>query len=135
MPSQIGAHRHGIEQALDAFSALQDFFRGAIIVDAQSRITWIDQRYRELLKLGVDFNPVGMAVEEVIPHSLMRRVVDTGKPILVATELAVADPENAGPAAVRASGRLCYASANRAVTALEHLWRRAQHRQRRGLTG
>ncbi|MGA1541857.1 MAG: acetate--CoA ligase family protein [Ilumatobacteraceae bacterium] len=31
----------------------------------------------------------------------------TGKPILVATELAVADPSNAGPAAVRATGRLC----------------------------
>jgi acetyltransferase len=51
----------------------------------------------------------------------------TGKPILTATELAVADPTNAGPAAVRATGRLCYASANRAVTALEHLWRRARH--------
>ncbi|MEJ7584013.1 MAG: hypothetical protein WKF43_07975, partial [Acidimicrobiales bacterium] len=57
----------------------------------------------------------------------------TGKPILVATELAVADPGNAGPVAVRSSGRLCYASANRAVTALEHLWRRSRHQQRRRL--
>jgi acetyltransferase len=55
------------------------------------------------------------------------------KPVLTATELAVADPENAGPAAVRASGRLCYASSNRAVTALDHLWRYAQWRRRRGL--
>jgi Succinyl-CoA ligase like flavodoxin domain/Ligase-CoA domain len=55
----------------------------------------------------------------------------TGKPILVATELAVADPTNAGPAAVRASGRLCYASAERAVTALGHLYRDARHRRRR----
>ncbi len=55
-----------------------------------------------------------------------------GKPVLVATELAVADPTNPGPAAVRESGRLCYASANRAVTALEHLWRYARFRQRRG---
>jgi acetyltransferase len=57
----------------------------------------------------------------------------TGKPILTATELAVADPDNAGPAAVRASGRLCYASSNRAVTALDHLWRHARWRQRRDL--
>jgi acetyltransferase len=57
----------------------------------------------------------------------------TGKPILTATELAVADPDNAGPATVRASGRLCYASANRAVTALDHLWRYARFRQARGL--
>ncbi|HEX9992861.1 MAG TPA: CoA-binding protein, partial [Acidimicrobiales bacterium] len=34
----------------------------------------------------------------------------TGKPILTATELAVADPANPGPATVRATGRLCYSS-------------------------
>jgi acetyltransferase len=53
--------------------------------------------------------------------------VRTGKPILVATELAVADPDNAGVVAVRDSGRLCYASGNRAVTALGHLYRYAVH--------
>jgi acyl-CoA synthetase (NDP forming) len=57
----------------------------------------------------------------------------TGKPILTATELAVADPDNVGPRTVRATGRVCYASSNRAVTALAHLWRYARHRQRRGL--
>lgn len=56
-----------------------------------------------------------------------------GKPILTATELAVADPANAGPAAVRATGRLCYASGNRAVTALGHLTRHAEFRRVRGL--
>jgi acyl-CoA synthetase (NDP forming) len=49
-----------------------------------------------------------------------------GKPILTATELGVTDPTNAGPAAVRASGRLCYASADRAVRALGHLHRYAR---------
>lgn len=53
--------------------------------------------------------------------------VATGKPILVATELAVADPDNAGVKAVRASGRLCYASGNRAVAALGHLYRYSVH--------
>jgi len=57
----------------------------------------------------------------------------TGKPILLATELAVADPDNAGPAAVRATGRLCYPSANRAVTALAHAWEHTRWRQARGL--
>jgi acyl-CoA synthetase (NDP forming) len=58
----------------------------------------------------------------------------TGKPVLVATELAVTDPGNPGPAGVRATGRLCYPSANRAVAALDHLWRRARWLARRGLT-
>jgi acetyltransferase len=58
----------------------------------------------------------------------------TGKPILTATELAVASPDNPGPATVRATGRVCYASSNRAVIALEHLWRYARYRQRRAQT-
>jgi acyl-CoA synthetase (NDP forming) len=55
------------------------------------------------------------------------------KPILTATELAIADPENAGPRAVRASGRVCYPSANRAVAALDHMWQYARFRARHGL--
>ena len=57
----------------------------------------------------------------------------TGKPVLTATELAVSDPANPGPATVRETGRLCYPSANRAVTALEHLWRYSRWRAARGL--
>jgi acetyltransferase len=55
----------------------------------------------------------------------------TGKPVLTATELAVADPDNPGPRAVRDSGRYCYPSSFRAVVALEHLWRYARDRRRR----
>jgi acetyltransferase len=58
----------------------------------------------------------------------------TGKPVLTATELSIADPTNAGPRTVRATGKLCYSSSQRAVVALEHLWRHARFRQRRGLT-
>jgi acetyltransferase len=54
--------------------------------------------------------------------------VQTGKPILVCTELSLADPNNPGVVAVRESGRLCYASGHRAVKALGHLYRYAVHR-------
>ncbi len=54
---------------------------------------------------------------------------ETAKPVLVTTELAVADPDNAGPATVRATGRLCYPSAHRAVRALDLAWR-YEHRRR-----
>lgn len=55
-----------------------------------------------------------------------RLSASTGKPILVATELATADPSNAGVRTVVAGGRLCYPSGNRAVTALGHLYRYAR---------
>ena len=55
--------------------------------------------------------------------------VANDKPILVATELAVADPDNAGPATVRRLGRLCYPSGGEAVTALGHLVRYAKFRE------
>jgi acetyltransferase len=57
----------------------------------------------------------------------------TGKPVLTATELAIASPDNPGPRTVRDTGRLCYTASTRAVTALEHLWRHTRWRQRRGL--
>ena len=47
------------------------------------------------------------------------------KPVLVASELAVTQPNNPMVAAVRESGQLCYPSANRAVVALGHLTRYA----------
>lgn len=50
------------------------------------------------------------------------------KPILTATELAVADPDNPGVRAVRDTGRLCYSSGNRAAIALGHLYRYAKFR-------
>jgi acetyltransferase len=53
-----------------------------------------------------------------------------GKPVLSVTELAVSNPSNAGPAAVRAGGRVCYPSAHRAVRALRALVDYAEFRGR-----
>jgi acyl-CoA synthetase (NDP forming) len=60
--------------------------------------------------------------------------VKYNKPILTASELAVADPANPGPATVKETGRYCFPSANRAVTALGHMYRRARYLERRGLS-
>lgn len=59
--------------------------------------------------------------------------VATGKPVLCATELAVAFPDNPGPATVRRTGRVCYPSAERAVRALGHLARRSEFLRSRGI--
>ena len=56
----------------------------------------------------------------------------SGKPVLVATELAVTDPANAAVAAVRASGRFCYPSGPVAARALAHLVADAARRRARG---
>jgi acetyltransferase len=103
------------------------------------------------LGLGIQSNQARMMREgRFYPDHGLERIVDyherqdqrfaeaahelstsTGKPILIATELAIADPDNSGPAAVRRSGRLCYPSGPRAVTALGHLMRYATYRRRR----
>ena len=43
------------------------------------------------------------------------------KPVLSVTELGLTDPANPAPAAIRASGRLCYPTIQRAVRALDRL--------------
>ncbi len=58
---------------------------------------------------------------------------ELGKPILTATELAVTSPDNAAVRGVVDSGKYCYPSSNRAVTALAHLWHYSRWRRRRGL--
>ena len=66
-------------------------------------------------------------------HAAAEVAARSGKPVLTATELSLADPSNPGPAAVRESGRYCFSTGPRAVRALEHLWHYSRYRQRRGL--
>ncbi len=56
---------------------------------------------------------------------------ELGKPVLVATELAVTFPDNAAVRGTVEAGRLCYPSSNRAVNALARLWERARWQARR----
>jgi acyl-CoA synthetase (NDP forming) len=44
------------------------------------------------------------------------------KPVLVASELGLSDPSNPGPATLRSAGQICFPTAERAVTALNHMW-------------
>jgi acyl-CoA synthetase (NDP forming) len=53
------------------------------------------------------------------------------KPVLSVSELIASNPENAGPTALRESGRICYPSAHRAVRALDALTRWAETCARR----
>ncbi len=67
----------------DLFSSMSE---GMMLVDRTGRVVWINDSYRKFLPaLGFaraeDF--VGRPVEEVVPNTLMRHVVETGRPILV----------------------------------------------------
>ncbi len=74
---------------LAARSMFEHFSRtaeGMLLVDREARVVWINDAYRKFLPaLGFarseDF--VGRPVEEVIPNTLRRQVVQSGKPILV----------------------------------------------------
>ena len=63
------------------FQHLSDACVGLIVVDKDARVAWIGERYLELL--GYPKDTLGKPVEEVIPNSQMRRVVETGQPMLL----------------------------------------------------
>jgi transcriptional regulator with PAS, ATPase and Fis domain len=65
------------------FEGLDHMCEGAIIVDRESRIVWISDKYAARLKLGSAEEAAGKVVEDVIPNSLMREVVRTGEPMML----------------------------------------------------
>src|SRR5687768_18262756 len=65
------------------FEGLDRMCEGAIIVDRDSRIVWISDKYAARLKVASAADAVGRVVEDVIPNSLMREVVRTGEPIML----------------------------------------------------
>jgi len=65
------------------FEGLDSMCEGAVIVDRESRIVWISDKYAARLKLASAVEATGKVVEDVIPNSLMREVVRTGEPIML----------------------------------------------------
>ncbi len=65
------------------FERLDSLCEGALAVDQQARIVWMNDKYAKKLGLESVEVALGREVEEVIPNSLMRQVVQTGEPILL----------------------------------------------------
>ncbi|OIQ94298.1 formate hydrogenlyase transcriptional activator [mine drainage metagenome] len=63
------------------FDVLLSTCEGAVAVDRQARIVWIDEKYKNLLGISEDVS--GRPIEAVIPKSALRTVVQTGKPMLL----------------------------------------------------
>jgi transcriptional regulator with PAS, ATPase and Fis domain len=67
----------------DLFSSMSE---GMMLVDRSGRVVWINDSYRKFLPALGFRGPeefVGRPVEEVVPNTLMRHVIETGKPILI----------------------------------------------------
>ncbi|MBI5442283.1 MAG: sigma 54-interacting transcriptional regulator [Deltaproteobacteria bacterium] len=79
--------QHAEEVRRQAARSLFDLFEssceGALAVDADARIVWMNEPYARFLGLSGPEEALGREVEEVIPNSLMRQVVESGKPILL----------------------------------------------------
>ncbi len=72
--------------ARSMFELFSNLAQGMMLVDRAGRVVWINDAYKKFLPaLGIerveDF--VGRPVEEVVPNTLMRHVIESGKPILV----------------------------------------------------
>ncbi len=62
---------------------LSNLCQGSIAIDAECRIAWISDQYRQLMGLSSDANLVGQNIEVVLPTTQMPRVVKSGKPVFV----------------------------------------------------
>lgn len=60
-----------------------DQCEGAVIVDAQARVAWMNDRYMAHLGVADPAAAFGRPVEEIIPNSQMRQVVESGRPIMI----------------------------------------------------
>jgi len=72
-----------MDRLRDAMALFWTMSEGSVAVDRDARITWINDKYCRLLGLADASDAIGRPVEEIIPESKMRQVVDSGRPILL----------------------------------------------------
>jgi transcriptional regulator with PAS, ATPase and Fis domain len=72
--------RIGVQSLLELFD---DSCEGTLAVDEQARVVWINDKYAAFLGLKGPDDALGKAVEDLIPNSRMREVVQNGRPILL----------------------------------------------------
>ncbi len=86
-PSAFGTPQEILRRAATTFfEHLSEMCEGILVVDHESRLVWVNDRYeRYLPRLGFagPDEAIGRLIEEVVPNTLMRQVVQTGQPILL----------------------------------------------------
>jgi transcriptional regulator with PAS, ATPase and Fis domain len=56
---------------------------GVVVVDAKARIVWMNDNYPRRLGITDPVAAIGKPIEQVIPNSQMRQVVESGRPIML----------------------------------------------------
>ncbi|MBI5108748.1 MAG: sigma 54-interacting transcriptional regulator [Rhodocyclales bacterium] len=83
-PLQAGEARQLLKVATESLLGhFAEICEGAVIVDRQARIVWMNERYPKRLGVANPAAAIGQPVESILPNSLMREVVDTGRPIML----------------------------------------------------
>ncbi|MCX2900832.1 sigma-54 interaction domain-containing protein [Pseudomonas mandelii] len=65
------------------FEIIEQSSEGTVIVDRDANIVWMNERYARRFGLDLAEVAIGKPCESVIPGSLLREVVRTGRPILL----------------------------------------------------
>src|SRR5258706_1402350 len=65
------------------FQRLEALCEGAVAVDLDARIVWINEKYARRAGLACAQEALGYPMEDIIPNSRMREVVQSGQPIVL----------------------------------------------------
>lgn len=65
------------------FERLEHLCEGAIAIDRGGRVVYVNEKYVHAIGLAHASEALGRPIEEIIPNSLMRRVAETGEPIIL----------------------------------------------------
>src|ERR1039457_4774599 len=73
-----GLDDYRFELAQSIYRVIKDFCEGALLVDADANVQWINESHAELL--GIDaIHAIGRPIESIVPQSEMRSIVESGK--------------------------------------------------------
>lgn len=78
-------NKNGLTQELieAVIPIFEEASAGAIAVDREARITWINNSYVQLLGLKDPASAIGQPIRQVIPQTRMPEVLETGKPLFL----------------------------------------------------
>ena len=72
-----------IEEELASLGLFKDFSEGAIAIDRDGRISWINEKYARLILVENVRDVIGVPIDDVIPESRLPEIVRTGTPVML----------------------------------------------------